>query len=213
MFTGLVETVGSVVELTPGPRSTRIGVRSSLDVGGMQDGESVAVDGVCLTVVRREGDRFEADVIAETLGCTTLGGLDPGSEVNLERSLRLGDRLGGHLVQGHVDTTLAVLERVERGDDYRLRIGLAPAIRPYVAFKGSVALAGVSLTVAAVDDEAFEVALIPQTRAATTLGRIGPGDRLNVEVDLLARYLDRLNRFGCLDSPGQAGRDGRDDAR
>jgi len=161
-------------------------------VAKLTDGESIAVDGVCLTVAARRGDRFHADAVAETLSVTTLGHLSVGDSVNLERSLCLGDRLGGHLVQGHVDGTAAVQRVQRRGDDFRVRVELGPELRPYVARKGSVALQGASLTVAALGPDWFEVVLIPATLTRTTLGRLRPGDRVNVEVDLLARYLERL---------------------
>jgi len=192
VFTGLVETTGKVIEVTARRGSKRFGIASDLPVGRMQDGESVAVDGVCLTVVARRGDRFHADVIAETLALTTLGEVRPGKRVNLERSLALGDRLGGHLVQGHVDCTAGVSGVERRGDDYRLRVAWTPEIRRFVAHKGSVAIHGVSLTVAALSEAGFELALIPETLQRTNLGDLRAGDRVNVEVDLLARYLDRL---------------------
>ena len=196
MFTGLIEDVGKIVEASPRRGSTRLGIASALPVASMKDGDSVAVDGACLTVVQRRGNRFHADVVAETLARTTLGGLRPGRRVNLERALRLGDHLGGHLVLGHVDDTAKVTALTRRGDDVRLRIELTPAIRRYVALKGSVALHGVSLTVSGLDDSSFEVALVPQTLARTTLGDVRVGEPLNVEVDLLARYLERITGEG-----------------
>jgi riboflavin synthase len=192
MFTGLIETIGTLREKREGRGSTRIGIESDLPLQEMADGDSVAVNGVCLTIVKRAGHRFHADVIRETLDHTTLGKLRPGLKVNLERALALGDRLGGHLVQGHVDGTGVVREVVRQGDDYRLRISLPEDLARYVALKGSVAVDGVSLTVSAVEGGKFEVALIPETRAKTGLGRLHRGDRVNLEVDLMARYLARL---------------------
>jgi riboflavin synthase len=192
MFTGLVQEIGRVTETTSRRGSTRIGISSALPVAKMETGESVAVDGVCLTATSFRGDRFYADVVAETLARTTLGKIRPGAKVNLERALALGERLGGHLVQGHIDATAAVLGVSRRGDDYRLRVDLPESIAKYIAFKGSVALNGVSLTVAALEQGWFEVALVPQTLSHTTLGGLRQGSRLNVEVDLLARYLERL---------------------
>lgn len=202
MFTGLIEAMGKVVEVTPRRGSTRIGITGPWTTDQHQRGESIAVDGACLTVSEIRSGRFYADVIAETLSCTTLGRLRPGQQVNLERALRLGDSLGGHLVQGHVDGVVRVLEVRSRGDDHRMRLELTDEIRRYVALKGSVALQGVSLTVSDLVERAFEVALIPETLRATTLGRIRAGDRLNVEVDLLARYLERLTSE--LEGPGAA---------
>jgi len=150
------------------------------------------VDGVCLTVAEVRGGRFAADVVPETLERTTLGGLRAGRTVHLERALRPGDRLGGHLVQGHVDAALPVRELARRGGDVRLRVGLVPELVRYVALKGSVAVAGVSLTVAEAGTDRFGVALIPETLSRTLLGTLRPGERVNVEVDLVARYLERL---------------------
>lgn len=211
MFTGLIEDVGKVVEASPRRGSVRLGISCALPVGEMTDGESVAVDGACLTVVQRRGNRFHADVVSETLARTTLGRLRPGHRVNLERALCLGDRLGGHLVLGHVDDTVPLAGLTRRGDDVRLRLGLTPAIRRYVAFKGSVALHGVSLTVSALDESTFEVALVPQTLSRTTLGQARVGETLNVEVDLLARYLERVTGEGGSARHGSDGTGGPHD--
>jgi riboflavin synthase len=194
VFTGLIEAIGKVTEVSPRSGSSRIGIASPIPTDELVDGESVAVDGVCLTVAERRRDRFLADVVSETLERTTLGRLRPGAAVNLERSLAMGARVGGHLVLGHVDGTVAVRATRKRGDDYRMTLELPRSLAPYVPFKGSVAVQGVSLTVAAVEDGGFEVALVPHTLKWTTLGRFRVGDRLNFEVDLLARYLDRLVR-------------------
>jgi len=192
LFTGLVEAVGKVVGVSPRRGATRIGIASPLPVEQMQDGDSVAVDGVCLTVAERRRDRFYADVVAETLARSTLGTLRSGHKVNLERSLRLGDRLGGHVVLGHVDGTVEVVALDRRGADCRLRVSLPPELARFVSLKGSVAVQGISLTVAGLEPGSFEIALVPHTLERTTVGQVRPGDRLNVEVDLLARYLERL---------------------
>lgn len=202
MFTGLIECVGNVVERRAGRGSARLVVESPLPEAEMRHGESIAVDGACLTVAAFGGGRFEADVVEETLTRTTLGSARAGKRVNLERSLRLGDRLGGHLVQGHVDAVAAVVSLTRRGDDVRLRLAAPSALRRYVASKGSVALNGVSLTVSRVAGSTFEVALIPATLAGTNLGALRAGSGVNVEVDLVARYLERLAAAG-------AGRQGR----
>jgi riboflavin synthase len=184
--------MGRVSEVSPQSGSTRLGIETHAGFESMEQGESIAVDGACLTVVAHEEGRFFADVVQETLSRTTLAGLRRGDRVNLERSLRVGDRLGGHLVQGHVDGTAPLVGDSIEGDDRRLRVGLTDEIRRYIALKGSIALQGVSLTVAAIQQEWFEVALIPETLARTNLGQFAVGDRLNVEVDLVARYLERL---------------------
>ncbi len=183
MFTGLVADVGEVVALEP-----RLRVRTRL-AGELAHGDSIAVNGVCLTAVALGEDSFEADVVAETYERSSLGALGAGSRVNLELPLRAADRLGGHFVLGHVDGTGEV---VDAGVDGRLKVGLEPSLLRYVVEKGSVALDGVSLTVAAVDDGSLTVALIPETRAATTLGAASPGDRINVEVDVLAKHVEKL---------------------
>jgi riboflavin synthase len=194
MFTGLIETTGRVARIVPGRSAIRLSVRSDLPVAAMRDGESVAVDGVCLTVARRERDVFEADVIPETAARSTLAALKPGDPVHLERALALGDRLGGHLVQGHVDAVARVAAVRRRRGEVVLEVALPAALCGLVAEKGSIALHGVSLTVAAVSARTFKVALIPETLARTTLGARRAGDRLNVEVDILARYLEALMR-------------------
>lgn len=194
MFTGLVEAMGRVKRVAPNAGAVRLTIATDLPASSMKDGESVAVDGVCLTVARRTAKTFEADVVPETLSATTLGELRPGAEVHLERSLKVGDRIGGHLVQGHVDAVAEVEKVTRRGGDVRLTISLPRAIRGLVARKGSIALQGVSLTVAAVGARSFEVALIPETLARTGLGRVRAGGRLNVEADLIARYLEGLMR-------------------
>jgi len=192
MFTGLIQGLGRVAEIAPRRGATRLGIDGPWRADQLVDGESIAVDGVCLTVTARRGERFWMDAVAETLARTTLGRLRPGARVNLERALALGDRLGGHLVQGHVDGVVAVAGVTRRGADCRMALRVPEELRRYVAFKGSVALHGVSLTVAALTADGFEVVLIPETLVRTTLGAVRPGERLNVEVDLLARYLERL---------------------
>ena len=159
---------------------------------GLALGESVSVSGACLTVVEAGARGFEVDVTVETLDKTTLGRLSPGDAVNLERAVRAGDRIGGHFVTGHVDGIAEVLHTERAGDAVNTRIGAPPALVRYVAAKGSVALDGVSLTVNTVDSAAFSIMLIPHTLAVTTLKGIAPGRLLNLEVDLVARYVARL---------------------
>ena len=194
MFTGIVETLGTVERVTAGKGSARLAIRSTLPVAAMKDGESVAVDGVCLTVARRRGAVLEMDAVAETLALTTLGTLRAGAKVHLERALTLADRLGGHLMQGHVDGVARVASLTRRGDDVRLTLTLPAPLRRYAAPKGSIAVSGVSLTVAKRSATGVEIALVPVTLEKTTLGTCRAGDRLNVEMDLIARYLEVLTR-------------------
>jgi riboflavin synthase len=200
MFTGLVSDMGAVDRIAPRQGGVRLTLRPrSLPVGELALGESVACSGCCLTVVERGGGLVSFDAVPETLARTTIGGWKPGSKVNLERALALGERLGGHLVQGHVDAVGEVLARVPEGQGARLTVALPAAIAPLVAEKGSIAVDGVSLTVAAVSRDRFEVALIPETLARTTLGEAVPGTRVNLEADVLARHVARLREFAPVD--------------
>ncbi len=198
MFTGLVSDMGVVERVAPRQGGARLTLRpKALRADDLALGESVACSGVCLTVVERGGGLVSFDAVPETLARTTIGGWRPGAEVNLERALSLADRLGGHLVQGHVDAVGKVLSRSVEGQGARLRISLPPSIAPLVAEKGSVAVDGVSLTVAAAGREWFEVALIPETLARTTLGEAQPGTSVNLEADVVARHVARLREFGA----------------
>jgi len=192
MFTGIVEELGEVVNLTDLGDSVRLSVRGPTVLDGTRHGDSIAVNGVCLTVVETDGDRFTADVMRETLRRSSLGALTPGAPVNLERPVRLDGRLGGHLVQGHVDGTATILDRSPSPHWDLVRISLPADLARYVVEKGSITVDGVSLTVAAVDGDTFTVSLIPTTLALTTLGRKKPGDPVNLEVDVLAKYVERL---------------------
>jgi riboflavin synthase len=155
-------------------------------------GDSIAVSGCCLTVTAADGETLEFDAVPETIARTTLGGLEPGAEVNLEPALRAGEPLGGHFVQGHVDGRARVAALDPEGDGARLRLELEPELLRYCVEKGSLAVDGVSLTIAALHDEGVEIALVPFTLEHTTLGALAPGDQVNVEVDLLAKYAERL---------------------
>jgi len=192
VFTGIVESVGQVVEVARRPAAWRLCIACAWRGGKPSEGESVAVDGVCLTVTARRRGRIEVDVVPETLKRTTLATVRAGRRVNLERALRVGDRLSGHWVAGHVDATARILAVRGRGTERSLGVALLPGIRRFIAGKGSVTVDGVSLTVAAVRTTHFEVALVPYTLEHTTLGRLRRGQRVNVEVDLLARYLEPL---------------------
>ena len=203
MFTGIVEELGRVVRLETVEDSARLTVEAPTVTQDVNLGDSVSVNGCCLTVTAVHGSTFTADLMAETLTRTTLGSQAPGDPVNLERALRASDRLGGHIVQGHVDATAEVLDH-HRGEHWDLlRIGLPQEIARYVAVKGSVALDGVSLTVVDVVDASdvtpvpgagasLSVGLIPETLRRTTLGTRRPGQRVNLEVDVLAKYAERL---------------------
>ena len=191
MFTGIVEEIGEIVRVEPAGDGARLEIRGKTVTEGTRHGDSIAVDGVCLTVVGLDGEVFAVDVVAETLARSTLGGKAAGARVNLERAVRAGRRLGGHIVQGHVDGTAAVLDRVSGDHGERMRFSLPPALARYVVEKGSIAVDGVSLTVAAVDAESFTVALIPATLELTTLGARRPGDPVNLEVDVIAKYVEK----------------------
>ncbi len=193
MFTGIVEALGKVEALRARERDTqRLVVSAPLDLTTVPMGGSIAVNGVCLTLVGRRGRRFEADLGPETLERTTLGRLAAGDAVHLERPLRMGDPLGGHLVAGHVDGLGRVKAARPQGDALTLEIALPPSLALYVAPKGSIAVDGVSLTVNAVQGRTFSVTLIPHTLAVTALSRRKPGDEVNVETDLLAKHVARL---------------------
>ena len=190
MFTGIIEQMGTVTALEERADGARLQVATGL-ASECEVGASVAVNGACLTVVARTGERLAFDLGPETLRSTALGELGPGRPVNLERPLRLGGPLGGHLVLGHVDGVGTIID-VERAASARIRVALPSAeLEPLVILKGSVAVDGVSLTVAGLGDLAFEVMVIPHTLAATTLGRSGPGGRVNLEMDVLGKYLLR----------------------
>ena len=194
MFTGLVEDVGTVAEVAPVPSGgARVRVRTRLPEDDLEQGASVAVDGACLTVVERNGGIFSADVSVETLRRTTLGERRKGDAVNLERPLALGERLGGHLVLGHVDAVGHIRSVEQAGEAVRVAVELPPAVLPLVVEKGSIALDGISLTVnELVGPDRISLMLIPETLRATTWGHKRPGDRVNVEADILAKHVARL---------------------
>jgi len=196
MFTGIVEELGRVRSLEDRAGAARLVVDCATVNRDSSVGDSVAVNGVCLTAVEVAGEALSFDLARETLDRSTLGGLRAGDPVNLERPLTLATRLGGHLVQGHVDGVAAVRLVDRNGAEASIRIALPSSLRPYVVEKGSIAVDGVSLTVTVVDDEGFEVALIPHTLAATTLGERGPGDGVNLEADVVAKYVENLARRG-----------------
>ncbi|MGH3978273.1 MAG: riboflavin synthase [Pseudonocardiaceae bacterium] len=195
MFTGIVEELGDVVGRDDRPDTARLTIRGPLVVSDTRPGNSIAVNGVCLTVVEAGDDRFSADVIGETLRRSSLGPASVGDRVNLERAAKLGDRLGGHLVQGHVDGTGTVLSRTPphgSRDWETVRIGMPARLARYVVEKGSITVDGVSLTVVDVGTDEFSIGLIPTTREVTTLGLRHPGELVNLEVDVVAKYVEKL---------------------
>ncbi len=198
MFTGIVEELGEVVAWIDLPDAARLTVRGPLVTSDAGHGDSIAVCGVCLTVVATSDGSFTADVMKETLSRSSLGALTVGSPVNLERAVRLQDRLGGHLVQGHVDGTGEVLAVTPDQHWTVVRIGLPDGLDRYVVEKGSITVDGVSLTVSAVDHSWFEVSLIPTTLALTTLGVRAVGDTVNLEVDITAKYVEKLLAAGVV---------------
>ncbi len=192
MFTGIVEELGEVVAVEPLLDASRLTVRGPLVTSDAGHGDSIAVNGVCLTVVESRDSTFTADVMSETLKRSSLGVLAPGSVVNLERAVRVSDRLGGHVVQGHVDGTGSIAQVTPDEHWTVVRITLPPDLARYVVEKGSITVDGVSLTVSAVGPEWFEVSLIPTTLGRTTLGTRGAGDPVNLEVDVMAKYVEKL---------------------
>ncbi len=193
MFTGIIESIGSIRALTPKGGDVRVHVETGkLDLSDVKLGDSIAVNGVCLTVVEHEAQSFSVDVMAETLNRSSLGSLRAGSKVNLERAMAASTRFGGHIVQGHVDGTAQILARLP-GDNWEVvQFTLPPEVSRYVVEKGSITVDGVSLTVSAIADDTFSVSLIPTTLELTTLGYKAVGDFVNLEVDVIAKYVERL---------------------
>jgi riboflavin synthase len=192
VFTGIVEELGEVVELTWKGAGARLAIRGPVVTADAAHGDSIAVNGVCLTVVENLGDTFTTDVMKESFDRSSLGGLEVGDRVNLERAVKVSDRLGGHIVQGHVDGVATVTERVP-GDLWEtVRFTLPADLGRYVVEKGSITVDGISLTVTEISADAFAVSLIPTTLEVTTLGRKGVGDKVNLEVDIVAKYVEKL---------------------
>ena len=192
MFTGIVEELGEIVAVEHGAESAVVTVRGPVVTSDATAGASIAVNGVCLTVVRRDEQTFSVDVMAETLDRSSLGSLEAGDRVNLERAMAASTRFGGHIVQGHVDGTAQILDRLP-GDRWEVvQFSLPPGLSRYVVEKGSITIDGVSLTVSAITDDTFSVSLIPTTLELTTLGHKKIGDLVNLEVDVIAKYVERL---------------------
>jgi riboflavin synthase alpha subunit len=191
VFTGIVRERGRVLAAESNGGGLRLRIAAA-ETAQAAPGDSISVSGCCLTVTTADGEALEFDAVPETIARTTLGGLEPGAEVNLEPALRAGEPLGGHFVQGHVDGRARVQALEREGEGARLRLQLPSELHRYCVEKGSIALDGVSLTIAALHEDGVEIALVPYTLEHTTLGALGPGDEVNVEVDLLAKYAERL---------------------
>lgn len=199
MFTGIVTEMGAVESVEPVAGGARLVVRAPATAAELAVGDSVAIEGCCLTVTATHADDLISfDAIPETLRRTSLGGLHPGDPVNLELPLRVGDRMGGHWVQGHVDGVGQVVAMTPDGDAVDVTVAAPEAVLRYTIEKGSICVAGASLTVTAVDGDTFSVSLIPHTLAVTSLGRLRPGSRVNLEADLLGKYVERLRSGGSL---------------
>jgi riboflavin synthase len=215
MFTGIIEEQGEVLAWQPVGDAARLTVRAPLAVSDAGHGDSISVSGVCLTVVEQGDDWFTADVMGVSIAMSTLGGLAVGDRVNIERAAALGSRLGGHIVQGHVDGTATVLATTQEDGWRVVRLALAAELAPLVARKGSITVDGTSLTVSAVSDADpgdaaghwFEVSLIPETLEATTLGALAPGDRVNIETDIVARHVERMLAFRSAETAAPAGQE------
>jgi riboflavin synthase len=196
MFTGIIEELGRVRSVERRGEGVRMTVEARVVTEGTREGDSVAVNGVCLTALDVRADSFAADGSRETLQRSTLGQLRAGSAVNLERAATPSTRLGGHIVQGHVDARGRFLSADEHGGSWTVRIGFPPEVARYLVFKGSVAVEGISLTVAALAEDHFEIAVIPKTWAVTNLSRLRPGDPVNLEADIIAKYVERILTTG-----------------
>lgn len=192
MFTGIIEELGTIKSITPHDGGAKIVVSASLVTSDSRDGDSIAVNGVCLTTLDITRNSFAADLSQETLDRSTLGRLQPGSRVNLERAVTPSTRLGGHIVQGHVDGRGEFIGAEEHGDFWTVRIGYPDEISRYLVYKGSVAVEGISLTIAALTNQHFDIAIIPKTWELTNLSTLAPGDPVNLEVDVIAKYVERM---------------------
>ncbi|WP_028580564.1 riboflavin synthase [Desulfogranum japonicum] len=192
MFTGIIEGIGTILQKGTAGGGVVLTIEADFELTDPEEGESIAVNGTCLTARNIQGNRFQADVSPESLSRTGLGKLVVGSRVNLERALRLSDRLGGHIVSGHVDCLGSVLERKPAGDFTLFTFSLDPDLARYIIEKGSITINGVSLTVNSCDDQYFSVSIIPHTLSVTTLGELKPGDRVNLEVDIIGKYVEKL---------------------
>ncbi|MGI8812716.1 MAG: riboflavin synthase [Pyrinomonadaceae bacterium] len=192
MFTGIIEELGTLSAFEKNEGGARITIEAQISVSDAAEGDSISVNGVCLTALDITDTTFSADLSQETLDRTTLGKLEQGSRVNLERAVRPATRLGGHIVQGHVDAAGTFLAAVKAGDFWTVKIGYPKSIAPYLVYKGSVCVEGISLTIAALGDDDFDIAVIPKTWELTNLPTLEPGDAVNLEADVIAKYVERI---------------------
>ena len=201
MFTGIIEELGEILDLTKHDDGARLTIGAGLVTSDIHNGDSIAVNGVCLTAIEVTTDSFAADVSPETLERTTLGDLAAGSRVNLERAVTPATRLGGHIVQGHVDGRGTFVSADQNGDFWTVRIGFPPAMGKYFVYKGSVCVEGISLTIASLSDDSFEIAVIPKTWEMTNLSTLKPGNAVNLEADVIAKYVERMMEFRSENQP------------
>lgn len=210
MFTGIIEEIGTITSISRGAESSKLTIKGKIIFEDMHIGDSIAVNGVCLTVTSKTGDTFTADVMAETLRRSSLGGLNVGSYVNLERAMAANGRFGGHIVSGHIDGTGVIESFVKEDNAVWVTVKTPAKLLKYIIEKGSIAIDGVSLTVAYVDDRCFKVSLIPHTGANTTLLNKKAGDTVNLENDIVGKYVEKLMRFGSGDGDAYVGNNAGD---
>jgi len=201
LFTGIIEELGKIASFDKYPGGAKIEITATTVTEGTTDGDSIAVNGVCLTALNIKPDSFTADVSQETLDRSTLGSLHPNSPVNLERAVTPSTRLGGHIVQGHVDARGTFISAVRSGDFWTVRIGYPADIGQYLVYKGSVSVEGISLTIASLSDTWFEIAIIPKTWDLTNLSSLRPGDEVNLEADIIAKYIERIISYRKPEDP------------
>lgn len=201
MFTGIIEELGTIRSAVETSGGSRVKIEATVTVAGTVDGDSIAVNGVCLTALEVAAGGFLADVSQETLDRTTLGRLAPGSRVNLERAVTPSTRLGGHIVQGHVDGRGRFISAERSGDFWTVKIGFPPELARYFVYKGSVSVEGISLTIAKLNDADFDIAVIPKTWELTNLSTLRPGDEVNLEADIIAKYVERIMSAGTTGQP------------
>lgn len=209
MFTGLVEEIGVLETITGSEQASRLVIRAERVLEGVQLGDSIAVNGICLTVTSHTARHFSVDVMPETMNKTSLRLARPGQRLNLERAMRVGDRFGGHIVSGHIDSTGTILTREPHANAVLFRIGAAPDLLKYIIPQGSICIDGISLTVTTVDEDSFSVSIIPHTLNQTSLQDRRPGDRVNLEADVIGKYVERLLRYQGRVEAEQADQTGR----